>query len=110
MWFADGSRARSSGPASDQPTAIMLRFSNTGDAAGTTNLRHVLRMPADSATSDMKPMYGNMKRVIVTEASNAHGDRPEPSSHTSSGAASMPTADVAMSAHSSTVATASTRR
>jgi len=48
--------ARSSGPASDQPQAIMLRLSNTGDAAGTTKRRHVFKMPADSATSDMQPM------------------------------------------------------
>ena len=36
--------------------AIMAKFSSTGVAAGTANLRHVLRMPAESATIDMKPM------------------------------------------------------
>jgi hypothetical protein len=35
---------------------ISATFSSTGEAAGTANLRQVLRMPPASATSDMKPM------------------------------------------------------
>ncbi|MOA08132.1 hypothetical protein D3C78_1278740 [compost metagenome] len=35
---------------------IMLRLSSTGVAAGTTKRFQVLSTPADSATSDMKPI------------------------------------------------------
>ena len=36
--------------------AMTARFSSTGVTAGTAKRRQVLRMPADSATIDMKPM------------------------------------------------------
>ena len=39
-----------------QAAPIMQRLSNTGDAAGTAKCFQVLRMPAASATMDMKPM------------------------------------------------------
>jgi len=39
-----------------QAAPIMARFSSTGEAAGTAKCFQVLRMPAESATSDMKPM------------------------------------------------------
>ena len=39
-----------------QAAAIIDRFSSTGVAAGTAKCRQVLRMPADSATSDMQAM------------------------------------------------------
>ncbi len=42
--------------APSQAAAITARFSSTGVAAGTAKRFQVLRMPADSATSDMKPM------------------------------------------------------
>jgi hypothetical protein len=35
---------------------MTLRFSSTGVTAGTAKRRQVLRMPADSATSDIRPM------------------------------------------------------
>ena len=47
----------------------MHSLSSTGEAAGTAKCFQVLRMPADSATIDMKPMYGNIQRVISTAAS-----------------------------------------
>ncbi len=49
------------------------RFSSTGVTAGMRNSRQVLRMPPASATNDMKPMYGNITRVISTEAWKASG-------------------------------------
>ncbi len=66
-------------------------------------------MPADSATSDMKPMYGNIHRVITTAASCASSGQPRPAVQTSTGAPITPMTQVASSAHSSTVATASIR-
>ena len=56
----------------------------------------------------MKPMYGNITRVITTAASNFSS--PEAINHTSSGAATMPSTQVSASAQASTVATASTSR
>ena len=47
-------RANQGAPSSTAP--IIDRFSSTGVAAGTAKRFQVLRMPADSATSDMKPM------------------------------------------------------
>ena len=49
------------------------KFSRTGVNAGILNSRQVFKMPPDSATNDMKPIYGNMMRVITTDASNASG-------------------------------------
>ncbi|MOA65477.1 hypothetical protein D3C78_1918740 [compost metagenome] len=46
------------------------RFSKTGVNAGILNSRQVFRMPPLSATKAMKPMYGNITRVIQTDASN----------------------------------------
>jgi hypothetical protein len=57
---------------------ISAMFSSTGDAAGTANLRQVFRMPPASATSDMKPMYGNIQRVMTTAASNPAARWPWP--------------------------------
>ena len=42
--------------APNQAAAIIDRFSSTGVDAGTAKRFHVLSTPADSATSDMKPM------------------------------------------------------
>ena len=42
--------------ASHHAVAIMLRLSSTGVAADTTKRRQVFSTPADSATSDMKPI------------------------------------------------------
>ncbi len=53
--------------------AIIATFSSTGVAAGTAKRRHVLRTPDDSATSDMKPIYGNIQRVMNTAASKPRG-------------------------------------
>jgi hypothetical protein len=47
---------------------IRHRFSNTGVKAGTANLRQVLRMPDASATSEIRPIYGNITRVMNTAA------------------------------------------
>jgi hypothetical protein len=87
---------------------MTARFSSTGVAAGTANLRQVFSTPADRATSDMKPMYGNMIRVMATAPSNSFS--PEAISHTTTGAPAMPTAQVATRAQNRTVATASTSR
>ena len=48
---------------------ISATFSSTGEAAGTANRRHVLSTPPANATSDMKPMYGNIQRVMTIAAS-----------------------------------------
>ena len=42
--------------ARSQAAPIMHRLSSTGEAAGTAKCFQVFRMPADSATIDMKPM------------------------------------------------------
>ena len=42
--------------APSQAAPIMATFSSTGVAAGTANFFQVFSTPADSATSDMKPM------------------------------------------------------
>ena len=42
--------------APSQAATIIARLSSTGVAAGTAKCRHVLRIPADSATSDMQAM------------------------------------------------------
>ncbi len=89
-----------------QAAPIIATFSSTGVAAGSAKRRQVFRMPADSATSDMNRMYGNIQRVIVAASSNSA--RPEPTSHTSSGAPTTPATQVASSVQPSTVATAST--
>ena len=73
--------------------------------AGTAKRFQVFRMPAASATIDMKPMYGNITLVIQTASSKAC--RPEPMAHTSTGAAATPRMQVAISAQASRVATAS---
>ena len=93
--------------ASHHAVPITHRFSNTGVTAGMANRFHVLSTPAASATSDMKPMYGNITRVITTAESNALS--PEAIIHTSTGAATMPASVVSTSAQKSTVATASIR-
>ena len=84
----------------------MARFRSTGVAAGTAKRRQVLRTPAESETSEMKPMYGNMIRVMTTASSKR--SRPEAISQTTTGAATTPTMQVTTSAAKSTVATAST--
>ena len=92
----------------NQAAAITATFSNTGVAAGTANRFQVLRMPAPSATIDMKPMYGNITRVITTALSKR--SRPLASSQTSTGAPMTPITQVSTSAQTSTVAVASIRR
>jgi hypothetical protein len=84
----------------------MQRFSSTGVAAGTAKRFQVFRMPAASATSDMKPMYGNIQRVMTTAASKPSGlcFSPLAMAHTSHGAANTPATQVAVSAQASTVA------
>ena len=61
-------RAASCG-APNQAATIMQTFSSTGVMAGMAKRFQVFNTPADSATSDMKPMYGNIQRVISTAAS-----------------------------------------
>ena len=86
---------------------MTLRFSSTGVTAGTMNRFQVLRMPAAKATPDMHRMW---------ETSSASSRWPPPcccpkgleaSSHTSSGAPSTPSTEVASKAQSNTEATAS---
>src|SRR3569832_825419 len=91
---------------------IIATFSSTGVAAGTAKCFHVLRMPAEKATSDMNAMYGNIQRVMKTAASKLCGVflNPLASRYTSTGAATMPTTQVASSAQASAVATPSIRR
>jgi len=93
--------------ASSQAAAITLRLSSTGVIAGTAKRFHELRMPADSATSDMQPMYGNISRVITTAESCASAGSPDAMIHTSTGEPTTPTTHTTTSAHISTVATAS---
>ena len=93
--------------ASHHAAPITARFSKTGVTAGTANRFHVLSTPAASATKDMKPMYGNITRVINTAESKSCS--PEAITHTSTGAPAMPSSVVATSAQKSTVATASIR-
>src|SRR5881394_2910975 len=97
--------------APSQAAAIIATLSSTGVAAGTAKRFHVLRMPADNATIDMKPMYGNIQRVMNTAASKLCGVflKPLASSHTRTGAAATPTTHVASSAQASAVATPSIR-
>ena len=58
----------------------------------------------------MKPMYGNIQRVISTAASCAWlPSSPLASSHTSTGAPATPTTQVSSSTQNSTVATFATR-
>jgi hypothetical protein len=66
-------------------------------------------MPAASATIDMKPIYGNIQRVISTAASKLCGSclRPLASAHTRIGAPATPSTQVKSSAQASTVATLS---
>ncbi len=94
--------------ASHHAAPIDATFSSTGVAAGTAKWRQVLRMPDDSETSEIIPMYGNIQRVITTAPSNSA--RPEAISQTIAGAAKTPTTQVASRIQNSTVATASTRR
>ena len=84
--------ARANHGTSSQTAPIIARFSSTGVAAGTAKRRQVLRTPADSATSDMKPMYGNIQRVMTTASSKR--SRPEAISQTTTGAATTPTTQV----------------
>ena len=93
--------------ASHHAAAITARFNSTGVTAGMAKRFQVLSTPAASDTSDMKPMYGNITRVITTAESNAC--RPEAIIHTSTGAATTPASVVSTSAQKSTVATASIR-
>ena len=62
-------------------------------------------MPADSETSEISPMYGNIQRVITTAASNSF--KPEASTQTTTGAAITPTMQVNRRIQNSTVETAS---
>jgi hypothetical protein len=78
-------------------------LSSTGDAAGTANLRQVLRMPPASATSDMKPMYGNIQRVMITAESKPGS--PLAMAQTSSGAPATPATHTTSSVQVSNVAT-----
>ena len=66
-------------------------------------------MPLDSATSDMKAMYGNIQRVMNTAASNPRGScfKPLAMAYTSQGAAATPMMQVTSSAQVSNVATRS---
>ena len=48
--------ARANTGTSSQTAAIIARFSSTGVAAGTAKRFQVLRTPAESDTSEMKPM------------------------------------------------------
>ena len=84
----------------------MATFSSTGVAAGTAKRFQVFRMPADSATKDMKPMYGNIQRVMNTAASKPFGlcCRPLAMAQTSTGAPATPNTQVNVSAQASTVA------
>jgi hypothetical protein len=93
--------------APSQAAVIMQRFNRTGVAAGTAKRFQVFRMPAASATSDMKPMYGNIQRVMKTAASKLRGScwKPLASDQTRIGAATTPMPQVRSSAHASTVAT-----
>ena len=54
--------------APSQAAPIIDTLSSTGVAAGTAKRRQVLSTPDDSATSDMKAMYGNIQRVMTTAA------------------------------------------
>ncbi len=46
---------------------IMATLSSTGVAAGTAKRFQVLSTPAESETIEIRPMYGNMIRVITTD-------------------------------------------
>src|SRR6185369_7365101 len=98
--------------APSQAATIIDRFSSTGVEAGTAKRFQVLSTPAESATSDMKPMYGNIQRVISTAASKLCGCcwKPLASAQTMMGAAVTPRTQVASRAHASTVATLSISR
>src|SRR5436190_1778539 len=98
--------ARANTGTSHHTAAIMATLRSTGVAAGTAKRFQVLRTPADSETSEMKPMYGNMTRVMTTASSKR--SRPEAMSHTTTGAATTPTMHVTTRTENSTVATAST--
>ena len=93
-----------------QAARIMARFSNTGVAAGTAKRFQVFRMPAASATRDMKARYGHIQRVSTTAVSKPSGFcwRPAAIAQTSAGAAATPMTQVMISAQTSTVAIWST--
>ena len=98
---------RDSCGASHIAQAMNDTFSSTGVTAGTAKRRKVLSTPADSATSDMNRMYGNIQRVIKVARSNAVGSRASPAatSQTSTGAAATPMIEVARTTQNSAEAT-----
>src|SRR5690606_6811887 len=97
--------------ASNNAAPIMQTLSYTGVTAGTANCFQVLSTPAHSATKDIKPIYGNIQRVINTAASWAWPlSKPLASSHTKMGAPATPSTHVNSNAQNSTVATFATRR
>ncbi len=87
----------------------MQTFSNTGVDAGTAKRFQVFSTPADSATSDMKPMYGNIQRVMKTAASKPRGSCFNPLAiiQTNTGAAATPITQVSSKAQLKRVATRS---
>jgi hypothetical protein len=53
-------------------------LSSAGVIAGTAKRFQVLRMPAESATSEMKRMYGKVMRSSSTVSANFSGSAAKP--------------------------------